>query len=216
MIFINLYPMAYPFSVPISTPVPVEEIVHIKHSKLMGLSSSVDSITRTSSSNQLRPRPVSVSPRSGRARTQSLTYYYRASVFKTDDRYEIHINVQTERPELPTPANKGELVYDFIYNSWKFVRLYQLSYMLMRKFQPQARTYQQTDGEVTIDIHPIMSREECLFTCIYADLEFIKNIIKTEIDFHVGKRVCMRAENQVALKKYTEDMTAEFEYKQNP
>ncbi len=203
--------MAYPFNVPIDTPIsipPTSPLTNLRTSKLAGLSSSTSTLETKKPSP--RPRTNSLSPKQP-------TYYYRASVFQTDDRYELHMAVDTVNyPDIPTPANKGVLVFEYTYNTWKSVKLYQLSYMFMRKFQPKLSPYQQTDGEVTVYIQPIMSRAECLFTCIQADLDFIKNIIMTEIDFHVGKRICMRDENKVALERYTSDMDTKFDYKREP
>lgn len=127
--------------------------------------------------------------------------HYLACIYKHDDLPAYTVTIKSSDTTFPEDNIENmKLQRSISVDSYKRASIYQICYLLFRKF-----TIYQTKEAVA-------DRNKGIFTHVVKDLDWIINIINTEFDFHVGSRRCMEMRNKDALEKYTSDMTATFHY----
>src|ERR1700744_541777 len=130
-------------------------------------------------------------------KVRNSAYYYTIYIFEWVinnehiDTYDVELYLSTEPFTFSHPINNRHHVNTLVIKSHKYIEINQLTKYMKWKFS----SYQ-----LSPECHA--SAYEGYFPMINHRLNWIISIIDVEVDFHIGRRTCMRGANKKHLKEY--------------
>lgn len=110
--------------------------------------------------------------------------------------YDVELYLSARPTNFSYNFDKRRRVYTLVVKSRKYVDLTKVTRYMIWKFPH----HQLNTTEYLI------TSTECYFPMINRGLHWIISIIDVELDYHIGRQICMRAENKQHLRKYMQSI----------